>query len=705
MKKHVTRWLALALALQLILCPLALAEDEPASAAVEEVPEAWIGIDLSEVIFGDMEEEAQGPLPEQTLPPVTEPPVLETIEIKPYAYAWVTGGTCTVCSDAALTDPLYELEPGEAVLVTGDEAGLAIIAFNSEQGALEGFVPADAVSLMTPAEADNLLDELAESDAVALYEDDVNWPLPLAVKGMPLAASDFTALSNDAEYVVQGKTITARMVGDHSDCWSWARALYQIIWGTKFTTDYIGTDETGLNLIRNITDDNERLLTGENLKNFIGQSELGCTLRICSCPSDCSNFSKDGCSKHEKHSLMVVAKDEDGMVVMDNMTGNGKDRFATRYYTWDNFAKHWAKYKMIKYIKWPHAPTYVKGGTATPTPAPIQATALALDVRTLSLVTDQTHKLTATVEPEGADGTLKWSSSDPFVAYADGDGNVTAVGPGKTVITAATSNGLTAAVNVVVTDTVITPTKVTLSSKGTVTLGINGTLQLAAALSPEGAQSALAWKSSNEKVATVSNTGLVTGLKTGTATIAVATANKKTAKVKVKVVDLSNVTKVKLNKSGTVTLAPGATLALTAKLTPAAAVTTLTWKSTDESVATISDNGVVTAVKAGTCTVGAIAANGKYAKVKIKVVSTDAVTKVKLNKSGTVKLKVGKTLQLKYAVRPTGAEPEVVWKSTNEKVAKISQSGLVTAVKTGTCTVGVITENGKYATVKIKVVK
>ena len=227
------------------------------------------------------------------------------------------------------------------------------------------------------------------------------------------------------------------------------------------------------------------------------------------------------------------------------------------------------------------------------------------------------------------------------------------------------------------------------------------TLTLTATLSPSNARTTLTWGSSDEGVATVRD-GVVTAVAAGTATVGVKTANGKTASVKVKVADPAAPTKVKLNKSGTVELQKGKTLTLTATLSPSNAKTTLTWGSSDESVATVKD-GVVTAVGAGTATVGVKTANGKTASVKVKVTDPVAVTKVKLNKSGTVTLKKGKTLKLSATLRPSGAKSQLTWRSSDTSVATVSDSGVVTAVGTGTATVGAIAENGKYATVKIKV--
>ena len=718
MSKYMKRWISFILAACLLaaLAPCALTEELPAEA---ETPEA---VEAAEVYSESAESEVEAAAEELTLEDTEEAlildeaaelpaaaeaepeaPVLEDVAVKPYVYAWTVNPQTVIYRDEAMAEPVYTLSADEAVLVAARLNDIARVAFNSADGMVEGCVAASDIVEMRFDESEDLLDEMAAIGDVMLYDGDIDWPLPMAVKGQSLAASDFKRYSNDKEFVVQGKTITARMVGDHSDCWSWARALYKIIWGVKFDSTYVGDAKTGYNLIRNIRTDAERQLTGANLKKFLAQAPVGCTLRICSCPLSCSNIDKDGCPKHEKHSLMVIAKDEEGMILMDNMTGNGKDRYDTRYYTYDNFAKHWAKYKMIKYIKGPNAPEYDK--SAEIAAANVQPESVTLSQTSVILTPSRPCRLTAAVLPaNAADKSVTWSSSDPFICYADKDGNLVAAADGKVTITATTVNGKTASATVEAHMKDIAPTRVALDQTGTVYLNVGGTLQLNAVFQPAGATSKLTWKSSKKKVATVSADGKVTGVKAGTAVIAVKTANKKTAKVKVKVLKGNAVAKVKLDKSGTVKLNIGETLKLTPSVYPDTAKTSFKWKSSKKKVATVSADGTVTPVAAGTAVIKVITANRKTAKVKVKVLDPNAPDKVTLDKSGTVTLNVGETLKLTPSLSPDSAKTTFKWKSSKKKVATVSADGTVTAVKAGTAVIAVKTANRKTAKVKVKVV-
>lgn len=132
------------------------------------------------------------------------------------------------------------------------------------------------------------------------------------------------------------------------------------------------------------------------------------------------------------------------------------------------------------------------------------------------------------------------------------------------------------------------------------------TAQLTATVDPAGAAT-VTWQSSDAAVATVAD-GLVTAVEVGTAYI-VATADTKTARCKVTVFEEGQ-TVVTLDKV-TAKIAVGETVTLTASVTPAEKASELTWKSSNEAVATVA-GGVVTGVAAGeakiTAAVGEITA-------------------------------------------------------------------------------------------------
>lgn len=138
---------------------------------------------------------------------------------------------------------------------------------------------------------------------------------------------------------------------------------------------------------------------------------------------------------------------------------------------------------------------------------------------------NETLKLNATVLPEGANQEVIWSSSDAQKAEVDNQGLVTAKGEGNVFIIA-TSKVESAvskqfALKIIAADpVVVTPESIVIASVGNVTqVEIGKTLQLGATVLPSGASQEVAWSSSDNTKATVSASGLVTGVALGSITI------------------------------------------------------------------------------------------------------------------------------------------------------------------------------------------
>ena len=165
---------------------------------------------------------------------------------------------------------------------------------------------------------------------------------------------------------------------------------------------------------------------------------------------------------------------------------------------------------------------------------PNKPTKVSLSPLSISMLCGETLQLVPSLTPVTAVTTLAWSSSKPSVAQVSASGEVTAGNTeGTAKITMTTTNKKKATVTVKVTDP-YKPTGVNLAYTS-VTLEAGKTLQLLPQLLPASAKTTYSWKSNKPKVATVSATGLVTGLTKGTAKITVTTANKKKATVTVKV--------------------------------------------------------------------------------------------------------------------------------------------------------------------------
>jgi uncharacterized repeat protein (TIGR02543 family) len=154
----------------------------------------------------------------------------------------------------------------------------------------------------------------------------------------------------------------------------------------------------------------------------------------------------------------------------------------------------------------------------------VHVNSISIDKSTLNLIVGgETETLTATVNPDNATNkAITWSSGNTAVATVS-NGTITAVAAGNTTITVTTADGgFTAQCEVAVS---VSVTGVTLD-ESTLNLIVGETETLTATVNPDDATNkALIWSSDNTAVVTVSSSGLVTPVKSGTATITVTTVD------------------------------------------------------------------------------------------------------------------------------------------------------------------------------------
>ena len=152
------------------------------------------------------------------------------------------------------------------------------------------------------------------------------------------------------------------------------------------------------------------------------------------------------------------------------------------------------------------------------------------------------------------------------------------------------------------------------------------------------------------------------------------------------------------------TINVGKTVTVKATVTPAnAANKTLTWTSSNRTVATVS-NGVVKGVKAGRVVITAKTTDGSNISATCTVTVKQPVTSISLSKKAT--MYTGKKLTLKAKVNPANASNKALtWKSFNTKIAKVASNGVVTGVKAGTVKITATAKDGsrKSATCTVTV--
>ena len=276
-------------------------------------------------------------------------------------------------------------------------------------------------------------------------------------------------------------------------------------------------------------------------------------------------------------------------------------------------------------------------------PAEISATGVELDQTTMSLTLgmDTSGTLNAAVLPENATNqSVTWTSSNESVATVSG-GIVTPVGEGETEITVTTDDGgHTAVCKVTITKPAeISATGVELDrTTMSLTLGVDTSGVLKATVLPEGATNqSVTWTSSNETVATVVG-GTVTPVGEGETNITVTTdEGSYTAVCKVTIAkpEEVSVTGVKLDKATmSLTLGEDTSGTLNAAVLPEGATNqSVTWSSSNETVATVSD-GIVTPVSEGETDITVTTVEGSYTdacKVTVSAQETVKISNIQVN--------------------------------------------------------------------------
>jgi hypothetical protein len=136
-----------------------------------------------------------------------------------------------------------------------------------------------------------------------------------------------------------------------------------------------------------------------------------------------------------------------------------------------------------------------------------------------------------------------------------------------------------------------------------------------------------------------------------------------------------------------------------------AANQTLSWESTNENVATVSNDGFLTATGEGNCWIYCRATDGSgvYGMCHAIVSTSKPVERIELNKRG-INLVACQTYQLTPTIYPSNAtNKNVVWTSSNESVASVDENGLVTANGDGFCIVTCTAADGSGVKAKCEV--
>ncbi|MBR2798718.1 MAG: leucine-rich repeat protein [Clostridia bacterium] len=336
------------------------------------------------------------------------------------------------------------------------------------------------------------------------------------------------------------------------------------------------------------------------------------------------------------------------------------------------------------------------------------------DYEGLILYINQSYTLNVVQKPSDLARALSWSSSNSNIATVDQNGTVKAVSPGLVTITAATADGKGKAAQI----KVVVPETTSLFFSWDEPIRSDEIKNLELKLldtrrvyvfseipykDKTEVDMPITLTSSDQSIVTAQltedNKVTLNALKLGKATITATTPDGGRASLEVEVIR-PDAESIKIDQSGPIKLYPGQKCTLTTTIEPTEAEAKLKWDSWDTDVATVDQNGTVTAVKPGETRINVKTDNDLDAYIYIYVLTPPK--KITLSKTKAT-LAVGDTLTLKKTLMPEDAETNFTWLSSKPAVATVSNKGKVTALKPGRAKITVKTDNGKKASAVITV--
>mgnify|MGYP002613915645 CR=1 FL=1 len=239
-------------------------------------------------------------------------------------------------------------------------------------------------------------------------------------------------------------------------------------------------------------------------------------------------------------------------------------------------------------------------------------------------------------------------------------------------------------------------------NQNSVTLAEGNSLQLTATVAPSNASNkTLAWESANPEIATVDTNGKVNALKQGSTLITVKSTDGSNISVSCTINVVKLVSEIILNETELI-LNEGATSQLTAILSADANNPSLVWTSSNEDVATVSQDGLVTAISKGSAIITAKATDGSNVSASCSVTVVKLVSSIHISDT-SIDMKLGEQTTITAHALPADAtNPYLRWYSENERIATV-ENGLVTAVGIGTTYIFVESTDGSNIVEKCEI--
>ena len=323
---------------------------------------------------------------------------------------------------------------------------------------------------------------------------------------------------------------------------------------------------------------------------------------------------------------------------------------------------------------------------------------------------DDIYTPSVDITPSNATNTkLKWLSSDKSIATVNIiSGKITPVGNGKCKINvyATDGSGLVAQLDVKVD---IKAKSVSFENSEYNITSAGQKINVNASVLPEKTNNkTLEYKSSNEKIAVVDGEGNVTPVGNGTCQITATTTDGSNLQAKCNVnVDIKpiKVTDIKIRQKSYTIISLNQTPSFRTTITPSNATNKeVKWTSSNENIAVVSENGIVTPVKNGTCKIIATTTDGTNLSASIDITVDFKVTSISFSTKSYTITSVNQTPSFREKISPSNAaNKSVKWTSSNENVAKVSTTGVIKPVKNGTCKIIATTTDGTNLSASIDI--
>lgn len=332
---------------------------------------------------------------------------------------------------------------------------------------------------------------------------------------------------------------------------------------------------------------------------------------------------------------------------------------------------------------------------------------VTLDPKEITLGIGKYETIQASVKPSSLKGvSLKWVSSNEEIVKITEAGKLSVtiqgVAGGTAVISAINQDNVVVGFSSV---TVLQPVTGLTLSEAEVTSRIGDKVQLRATIAPDNATNQkVTWKSSNTKVATVSDNGLVTMKGAGTASIICTSVDNSSVQAFCNVTVLKAVSSVSLDIESK-EMYVGENYRLTYLVSPADASTPqVTWTSTNTAVVAVDGTGMLTAKGVGQAEIIIKTIDGSYMDL-CTIVVKQKPTNVKLSVNNLT-MNAGEYFYLDPVLTPANSTKEgLVWECVDTNIATVSSNGRVTAKKGGQTIIMVKTENGATAYCKLTVLE